>query len=266
MLMNKKLKVIVTGATGMVGEGVLHECLKHPFIDKVLFVGRRSCGVQHEKLHEVPLNDFLKPEQLAHDLIGYDACLFCLGVSSIGLKEPEYFKLTYQLTTAFAKTFLQASPDSSFVYVSGAGTDSSEQGKSMWARVKGKTENDLLRMGFRKAFMFRPGYIQPIPGMKFTLPMYRYVKWSYPFLRKAFPKYVSALEEIGLAMIHCIRMGYPQNVLEVSDINQAAANEQEWLKHPSNLYPTEKVENNSDENSGSGILPDRDLKKNLGCG
>lgn len=246
----------------MVGEGVLHECLKHPLIGKVLFVGRKSCGVQDEKLTEVLLNDFLKPEQIEAHLTGYDACLFCLGVSSIGMKEDEYTRLTYQLTTGFAKIFLKASPGSSFIYISGAGTDSSENGKSMWARVKGKTENTLLQMGFRQAFMFRPGYIQPAKGMKFTLPMYRYVKWAYPFLRKTFPKYVSALEEIGLAMIHCIRNGYHKNILEVADINYAAALESEWIRLP---HENEMLQSDPSELQ-SGILPDRDLKKNLGCG
>ena len=259
-----RLKVVVTGATGMVGEGVLHECLKHPSIEKVLFVGRKSCGVQHEKLIEVTLTDFLKPDQLGNQLFNYDACLFCLGVSSLGMKEDEYRKLTYLLTTGFAKTFLKTNPGSSFVYVSGAGTDSSEHGKSMWARIKGQTENELLRMGFRQAYMFRPGYIQPAVGMKFTLPMYRYVKWSYPLLRKAFPNYVSALEEIGLGMIHCIRNGYPKNILEVGDINEAAALERHWLKNP--VIPEKSFEDANKDESRSGILPDRDLKKNLGCG
>ncbi|MEY3404927.1 MAG: hypothetical protein RL161_357 [Bacteroidota bacterium] len=262
--MNERFKVVVTGATGMVGEGVLHECLKHPGIEKVLFVGRKSCGVQHEKLTEVMLGDFLNPEQIANQLFNYDACLFCLGVSSLGMKEEEYKKLTYLLTTGFAKTFLKTNPGSSFVYVSGAGTDSSERGKSMWARIKGQTENELLSMGFRQAYMFRPGYIQPAAGMKFTIPMYRYVKWSYPFLRKAFPKYVSALEEIGLAMIHCIRNGYQKNILEVSDINDAAAREHQWLRNP--IIPEKTIEDVNNEESRSGILPDRDLKKNLGCG
>ena len=261
--MNHQLNLVVTGATGMVGEGVLHECLKHPSVKKVLFVGRKSCGVSHEKLSEVMLSDFLQPEQISEQLRGYDACLFCLGVSSVGLKEQEYTTLTFDLTTRFASNFLQYNPGSQFVYVSGAGTDSTVEGRSMWARVKGKTENTLLDMGFQHAWMFRPGYIHPVDGMKFTLPMYRYVKWAYPFWKSVFPNYVSRLEEIGLAMIHVVRAGYTKTILEVPDINKAASLEKEWLKNPpaqpssaSNDHPQEQT----------GILPDRDLKKNLGCG
>ena len=260
----QKLNLIVTGATGMVGEGVLHECIKHPAIQKVLFVGRKSCGVRHEKLSEIFLTDFLKPEEIREQLKGYDACMFCLGVSSVGMKEAEYTKLTFDLTTTFAQSFLEVNPGSQFVYVSGTGTDSTTKGRSMWARVKGKTENTLLNMGFRNAWMFRPGYIHPGEGMRFTLPMYRYVKWAYPYARKTFPDYFSALEEVGLAMIHCVRNGYPTAILEVKDINKAAAHEKEWLKNMP-VENSSSIETDNSDNQ-SGILPDRDLKKNLGCG
>lgn len=262
--MNDSLKIVVTGATGMVGEGVLHECLKHPAVSKVLFVGRKSCGVEHEKLSEVFLQDFLQPQQIREKITGYDACLFCLGVSSVGLKKEAYSKLTFDLTTGFARNFLDANPESQFVYVSGAGTDSTASGRSMWATVKGKTENTLLSMGFRNAWMFRPGYIHPAEGMKFTLPMYRYVKWAYPFWRRAFPNYVSKLEEIGLAMIHVVRAGYSKPVLEVVDINKAAALETEWLRGPQKNSKAESP--GEDQENRTGVLPDRDIKKNLGCG
>ena len=260
----QKLNLIVTGATGMVGEGVLHECIKHPAIQKVLFVGRKSCGVRHEKLSEIFLTDFLKPEEIREQLKGYDACLFCLGVSSVGMKEAEYTRLTFDLTTTFAQSFLEVNPGSQFVYVSGTGTNSTTKGRSMWARVKGKTENTLLNMGFRNAWMFRPGYIHPGEGMRFTLPMYRYVKWAYPYARKTFPDYFSALEEVGLAMIHCVRNGYPTAIMEVKDINKAAALEKEWLKNMP-VENSSSIETDHSDNQ-SGILPDRDLKKNLGCG
>lgn len=215
----KKIKVLITGATGMVGEGVMHECLNRPEVEQVGVVVRKSCGVVHEKLVEIILPDFFHPETIATKLSGYDACYFCLGVSSIGMKEEQYTRLTHTLTTNFAQTFLNQNPDSVFIYVSGSGTDSSEKGRSMWARVKGRTENDLMKMSFRSAFMFRPGYIHPAKGMRFTQPMYRYVAWAYPFWRTFFPGFVSSMHELGSAMIFVTLNGYEKNILEVKDIN-----------------------------------------------
>jgi uncharacterized protein YbjT (DUF2867 family) len=215
----KKIKVLITGATGMVGEGVMHECLNRPEVEQVGVVVRKSCGVVHEKLVEIILPDFFHPETIATKLNGYDACYFCLGVSSIGMKEEAYTRLTHTLTTSFAQTFLNQNPDSVFIYVSGSGTDSSEKGRSMWARVKGRTENDLMKMSFRSAFMFRPGYIHPAKGMRFTQPMYRYVAWAYPFWRTFFPGFVSSMHELGSAMIFVTLNGYEKNILEVKDIN-----------------------------------------------
>jgi len=204
----------------MVGEGVMHECLSQPEIEKVGVVVRKSCGVTHDKLVEILLPDFFQPETVAAQLSGYDACFFCLGVSSIGMKEAEYTSLTHTLTTGFAKTFLNQNPDAVFIYVSGSGTDSSEKGKSMWARVKGRTENDLIKMSFHAAFMFRPGYIHPAKGMQFTQPMYRYVAWAYPFWRTFFPGFVSTMKELATAMIFVTLKGYNKNILEVKDINR----------------------------------------------
>ena len=205
----------------MVGEGVLHECLNDPKVQNVLVVGRRPCGVVHPKLSELIVADFSQLEVLKGAAQGYDACLFCLGVSSVGMKEEQYRQLTYDLTLNFAKAIKQFNPNLLFAYISGAGTDSTEKGRSMWARVKGKTENDLIAM-FSRAYMFRPGYMHPTPGLKNTLKFYRYIKWMYPFLRFAFPGSTSTLAELGQAMIHCAASGYHKKVLEVRDIVEAA--------------------------------------------
>ena len=160
------MKVVITGTSGMVGKGVLLECLDSEFVKQILIINRRSIGIDHPKLKEVLIDDFFHLEEIKSDLTGYDACFFCLGTSAIGKSEEEYTKITYDLTINFAQTFLEQNAQSSFIYVSGTGTDSTEQGRAMWARVKGKTENKLLTMSFKSAFMFRPGYIQPLRGVK----------------------------------------------------------------------------------------------------
>lgn len=259
---SKSIGVVVTGASGMVGEGVLHECLHHPAIGRVLVVGRRPCGVKHPKMKEIMLEDFFKPEVIKTDLTGYQACFFCLGVSSLGKSEEAYRKLTYDLTLGFARTFLSASPESVFCYVSGSGTDSSEKGRSMWARVKGKTENDLIQLSFKKTFLFRPGYIHPTPGLRHTLPMYRYVMWAYPFWRKFFPGFVSTLREVGLAMIHVASEEYKKAILEVPDIVFCAEAEEIILKQLAENHYSPP----DSDSQPQGVLPDLDLKKNLGCG
>ena len=217
-----KIKAIITGATGMVGEGVLHQCLRHPDVETVLVINRRSCGVQHEKLTEVIHKDFHDFSTIEGQLSGYNACYFCLGVSSVGMKEEDYFHLTYNLTLHVANTLARLNPGMTFCYVSGAGTDSSEQGRSMWARVKGKTENDLQKLPLKGAYLFRPGYIQPMKGMKNTLTPYKVLGFLYPVFNALFPKYVIKLEEIGLAMIHVTEQGYTKPVLECVDIREAA--------------------------------------------
>jgi nucleoside-diphosphate-sugar epimerase len=220
--MDKKIKVIVTGATGMVGEGVMHECLLNPQIEQVLIVNRKPSGFTHSKLKEIIHADFFDLSPIAEQLAGYDACYFCLGVSSIGMKEPEYYKLTYTLTMNFAQTLVTQNANMEFCYISGAGTDSTEKGNSMWARVKGKTENDLTKLPFKAVYNFRPGGMLATKGLKNTLPYYKYFSWLYPFMRKFFPKTVSTLAELGQAMINSTLIGYDKHVLEVLDIVKLA--------------------------------------------
>ncbi len=213
------MKVIVTGVTGMVGEGVMHECLQHPQIESVLIVNRRPSGFSHPKLKEILHADFFDLSAIESQLVGYDACYFCLGVSSVGMNEADYFKMTHTLTLHFAETLSRVSPGNmTFCYVSGAATDSSEQGRSMWARVKGKTENDLMKLAFKKAYAFRPGYMQPTPGLKNSLKYYKYISWMYPALRTLFPGAVSTLAELGQAMIQVTLHGAEKQILEVKDI------------------------------------------------
>ncbi|HQU59868.1 MAG TPA: NAD-dependent epimerase/dehydratase family protein [Saprospiraceae bacterium] len=218
-----KIKAIITGATGMVGEGVLHVALADPRVEKVLVINRRSCGVQHEKLKELLHKDFHDLSSIESQLSGYNACYFCLGVSSVGMKEEQYRHLTYDLTLHVAQTLARLNPDMTFCYISGAGTDSSEQGRSMWARVKGKTENDLQKLPFKAVYNFRPGYIQPMQGMKNTLKAYKVLGFLYPLFRLIFPKYVVRLEEIGRAMLNATLEGYTKPVLECPDIVELAA-------------------------------------------
>lgn len=213
-----KIRAIITGATGMVGEGVLHECLLHSEVEKVLVINRRHCGITHPKLTEIIHSDFFDLSSIEAQLENYNACFFCLGVSSVRLKENEYKRFTYDLTINFAKTLLKLNPEMTFYYVSGDGTDSSEKGKIMWARVKGKTENDLMKLPFKKVYLFRPGYLQPTKGLKNTLIYYKFGAWLYPVFKILFPKHVSTLKELGLAMINSVMKGYNKSVLEVEDI------------------------------------------------
>lgn len=212
-------KVIITGTTGMVGEGVLLECLEHPQITEVLSVSRKPGGRSHPKLKEYLVPDFLNL-QVDENLKGYDACFFCAGVTSVGKKEEEYSHITYDTTIHFATVLLQLNPGMVFIYVSGAGTDSSEKGRLMWARVKGKTENALARMPFKAVYNFRPGFMKLTPGQKNALPLYKYVGWMYPFFKKVLPNSTSTLKQVGQAMIYCMINGYRKQILEVSDINQ----------------------------------------------
>ena len=212
------INVIVTGSTGMVGEGVLHECLQHPAVDRVLVLNRKPCGVVHPKLTEILHPDFLNLAPVEQHLRGFNACFFCSGVSSVGMRETEYSHVTFDLTLHVATTLARLNPAMAFCYVSGSGTDSTERGKIMWARVKGRTENALLKLPFRGAYMFRPGYMRPTPGMKNTLKMYAYIDWLYPVLRRVFPGSVSTLAEVGRAMITCATKGSSVKVLEVRDI------------------------------------------------
>ena len=213
-----KLHVIITGVTGMVGEGVLHEALLHPDVERVLVIVRRPSGVSHPKLKEIVHGDFYDLSAIEPQLAGYNACFFCLGVSSVGMSEEKYRHVTYDLTMNFARTLSKLNPDMTFCYISGKATDSSEHGRLMWARVKGKTENDLMELPFGRVYLFRPGYLHPTEGMKNTIKYYKYFTWLYPVLRLIFPSSVSTLKELGLAMIHVSTRGYDKPILEVKDI------------------------------------------------
>jgi len=215
-------KVIVTGATGMVGKGVLLECLDHNEIGEVLVIGRNSLELTHPKLKELIHKDFTDFSKVRQQLSGYDACFFCLGISSAGLKEEQYKKITYDFTLSLAKTLFDINPKITFNYVSGEGTDSSEKGRMMWARVKGKTENDLLNMGFQQAFMFRPGMIIPLRGIKSKTKsyqfMYDYFMWLVKLVKAISPNSVVTTTQIGLAMINSMRNGYSKTILTPKDI------------------------------------------------
>jgi uncharacterized protein YbjT (DUF2867 family) len=214
------VSVIITGVTGMVGEGVLHECLHSDAVEKVLVVSRRPCGVQHSKLKEIIHKDFFNLSPIQSALSGYDTCFFCLGVSSVGMKKADYVRMTYELTMEFAKTILAKNPDMVFCYISGAGTDSTEKGRSHWARIKGKAENDLQKLGFRQTYLFRPGIMEPTKGLKNTLGFYKWAGWLIPLIEVIAPSSVSSLAQLGQAMIHVAIRGYEKNIIEVKDIKK----------------------------------------------
>jgi len=217
------MKVILFGATGMVGQGVLRECLLDAGIVSVLVVGRSPTGKQHAKLHEILHDNFMDFSAIESQLGGYDACFFCLGVSSVGMDAERYRHLTYDVTMAAAKTLVALNPNMVFTYVTGRSTDSTEQGPLRWARVKGKTENDLLKLPFRAAYMFRPAGIQQLHGVRSKTPWIQAIHvvgaplWSY--LARTSPKYMTTSEQLGRAMIKVARDGYPKPVLESEDIN-----------------------------------------------
>jgi uncharacterized protein YbjT (DUF2867 family) len=217
-----KLKAIITGASGMVGRGVLLECLDAPLVEAVLMVNRTRLPIQHPKLQEVLIPDFFDLAALVPHLTGYNACFFCLGVSSAGMSEAAYTRLTYDLPLHFATTLLAKVPDLTFCYVSGAGTDSSGRGRSMWARVKGRTENALLKLPFRAVYTFRPGYIQPQRGIRSRTRLYNLLYLVLaplqPLIRK-YPRYYTTTTRLGRAMINVALNGYSKNILESEDIN-----------------------------------------------
>jgi uncharacterized protein YbjT (DUF2867 family) len=218
------VKLILLGATGMVGQGVLRECLLDPEVESILTIGRNATDKQHGKLQEIVVDDLFDLSSAEGKLSGYDACFFCLGVSSVGMQEETYRRVTYDLTIAVAGTLLRLNPSMTFIYVSGANTDSTERGRVMWARVKGKTENALLQMPFMAAYMFRPGYIQPLHGIQTKTKWYRAVYAMmapfYPLWKLLFPKYVTTTECLGRAMLSVAKRGAPKAVLENQDINK----------------------------------------------
>jgi hypothetical protein len=214
-------RAIITGATGMVGEGVLLECLSHPAVEQILVINRKPGGLSHPKLREIIHADFFNLAPIESQLTGYDACFFCLGVSSVGMSQQEYEQITYDLTLNFAQLLAKSNPEMTFCYVTGAGTDSSEHGRIAWARVKGATENALIRL-FKRAYMFRPGFMKPTPGQKNVKSYYRWITWVYPIGRALYPAGFCTLQEVGHAMINTVIKGHPQPILEVKDIVQLA--------------------------------------------
>jgi uncharacterized protein YbjT (DUF2867 family) len=216
------MNVLITGATGMVGKGVLMECLDHQDVKQVLSISRRPIGLKHPKLKELIHEDFSEFASVAGQLTGYDACFACMGVSSAGLKEEQYKRLTYDFTLSLARELLQINPEMTLTYVSGVGTDSTEKGRTMWARIKGKTENDLLNLGFRQAYMFRPGGIIPLRGIQPSSKLYRILignlKWLLKLMKKISPGSIVDTTQVGLAMINVARKGYSNKVLTPKDI------------------------------------------------
>jgi uncharacterized protein YbjT (DUF2867 family) len=213
-------KAIIFGASGMVGEGVLLEALSHDEVDSVLVIGRRPCRVIHEKLRELILHDFFDYSPITEHLTGYQSCFFCLGVSSVGMREQEYHRITYDLTIHAAGVLSARNPEMTFCYVSGAGTDSTEKGRLMWARVKGKTENHLAKLPFKAVYLFRPALLKPTPGQKNVKRIFKAVGLLYPLLKTLLPASACTLQELGRAMIRTVESGYHKQILEVRDISQ----------------------------------------------
>ena len=219
------MKVLIFGASGMIGRGVLLECLRDPDVELVVTLGRTAAGIDDGKVREIVLPDLLNYAGIEGTLAGFDACFFCLGVASAGMSEADYSRVTYQYTLVAAQLLSRLNPGMTFIFVSGSGTDSSEKGRSMWARVKGRTENALLKLPL-KAYMFRPGFIEPMDGIQSKTPMYRrfYTVLGplFPLLRKLFPNQVLSTRQLGQAMLNVARRGYPKHVLEAKDIRAAA--------------------------------------------
>ena len=216
------MKVIITGATGMVGEGVLLECLQNPAVSEVLIVNRKHYEATHPKLKELIVPDLFDIGNYKDQLASYDACFFCAGVSSVGMKEPDYTRVTHDLTLNFARTLAAINTHMVFTYVSGASTDSTEQGKIMWARVKGRTENDLLKLHFKKVYNFRPGAMKPTEGQISIKPLYKAISFLFPVLKFLFPGSTSTVQAVGVAMINSVLKGYDKTILEVNDIKALA--------------------------------------------
>jgi uncharacterized protein YbjT (DUF2867 family) len=216
-----KLKVIITGATGMIGEGVLYECLNHTEVEKVLVISRNPCGYTHPKLSEIIHSDLSYISSLSESIKGYNACYFCLGVTSIGKNEVDYTRLTYTLTLNFATVLVAQNPEMTFCYISGASTDSSEKGKTMWARVKGKTENHLMKLPFKQVYNFRPGGIQPFLPLRPSqtyYKTYKYLSWLFALMKAISPNIVITLKDLAASMINASLFGYSKNILEMKDM------------------------------------------------
>lgn len=213
------IRVIITGATGMVGEGVLFECLQNPVVSEVSIINRRHYEIHHPKLKELIVPDFFRLSRFADSLQRYDACFFCAGISSVGMKEDKYTRITYDTTLAFAKALLAVNSNMVFTYVSGSHTDSSEKGRIMWVRVKGRTENDLAKLPFKAEYNFRPGAMLPFDGQKNWKSVYKFI---VKIIKAISPKSVLSMHEVGKAMINTVTVGYSKNVLEIADIKELA--------------------------------------------
>ena len=213
------IKIILTGSTGMVGEGVLMECLENPNVSEILSVSRKPSGKKHAKLKEYIVSDFLQIDLNDENFKGYDAVFFCAGISSVGMNEEDYTKITYDTTLHFAKAALNQNPNMVFNYVSGAHTDKTESGKIMWARVKGRTENALKKLGFRGEYNFRPGFMKPVEGQENVKWFFKPLIWFFPVF---LPSKSLSLHDVGRAMIHAVQKGYPTSVLEIKDIKNLA--------------------------------------------
>ena len=216
------VRAIITGTTGMVGEGVLHECLNSPKVEAVLIINRKPLGITHPKLKEIIHADFFDFSAIENELSGYNACFFCLGVSSVGMPKDEYYKMTYTLTMHVAETLSRLNSGMTFNYISGGGTDSTEKGRSAWARVKGKTENDLMKLPFKKVFAFRPGFIKPTKGLKHAHSFYKYINWMFPIGRRLFPNGFCTLRELGLAMINSLDRDADKKIVDGKAIIELA--------------------------------------------
>lgn len=221
------MKVLIFGATGMVGQSVLIECIQDPNVEMIQTIGRSITGIHNKKLHEIKHTNLFDLEEIENKLTGFDACFFCLGVSSFRMTEEQYSRITYDLTLTIAKTLSKLNPNMTFIYVSGSGTDSTENGRTMWARVKGKTENELLKLPFKATYMFRPGGIIPQKNVKSKTKLYQIIydvtKPLYPILKKVFPNSITSSEQVGRAMIQIAKSGYHTPIIESKDINSAGS-------------------------------------------
>ena len=216
--MEAKIRAIITGTTGMVGEGVLYECINSSKVEAILVINRKPCGYNHPKLKEIIHQDFFDFSIIENQLIGYNACYFCLGTTSVGKAKDDYYKMTYTLTMHIAETLSRLNKEMTFCYVSGAGTNSKETGGINWAIVKGKTENDLMKLPFKQVFNFRPGIIKPTKGLKYTHGFYKVFMWLFPLLKTINKNSFVSLKEIGLAMINISNTSNARKILEVRDI------------------------------------------------
>jgi len=216
----------------MVGEGILLVCLQNPDIERILIINRRPAGITHPRLQEIILKDFMDLSAVEEQLAGYDACFFCLGISSVGMKMDAYRKVTYDLTMHFGETVSRLNKDMVFIYVSGAGTDGTEKGRIEWARIKGKTENDLRKLPFRRVYGYRPGFIRPFKGQKKAHAFYSYINWFFPLGKKLSADYFNTMEELALSMIRLAHDDYPEDTIYGKDISRLAAMEPALTSDP----------------------------------